>query len=226
MVCLQGTEEAWMEPATVKRETLILSAGVVFLLDPLLLELFHFVHTPKLVGLALTRLIQTLGVLAIVLAFQKSLAPIGLSSDHLWNGLKKGTLWALGTGIITLACFFLLYVLGVSPVKMLKTRLPHETIQIIFYFITGGLIAPVAEEVFFRGVLFGFLRTWGFAFALCVSTAIFASFHVLFSGQIFPVTQIAGGLLFATSFEKEKSLWVPIIIHATGNIAIFTLSLL
>jgi membrane protease YdiL (CAAX protease family) len=113
-------------------------------------------------------------------------------------------LWSLATGLVTLACFLLLYLLGVNPLKMLKTRLPHETIQIVFYFITGGLIAPLAEEVFFRGVLFGFLRTWGFAFALCVSTAIFASFHVLFSGQIFPVTQIAGGLLFAISFEKEN----------------------
>lgn len=215
-----------MEPAAIRRETLILSAGVVFLLDPLLLELFHFIHTPKLVSLGLTRLIQTLGVFAIVLVFQKSLAPIGLAKTDLFHSLKKGALWALGTGLVTLAFFFLLYVSGVNPLKMVKTRLPKDTIQVVYYFITGGLIAPVAEEVFFRGVLFGFLRNWGFAFALCVSTAIFASFHMLFSGQIFPVTQIAGGFLFATSFEKEKSLWVPIIIHATGNIAIFTLSLL
>ena len=92
--------------------------------------------------------------------------------------------------------------------------------------VAGGLAAPLAEEVYFRGVLFRFLRTRGFLFALVVSTTVFAGAHMLFSGRSLPLTQIAGGILFAWSFEKEKSLWVPMVIHSTGNIALFTLSLL
>ncbi len=215
-----------MDTATVKRETLILSAATVFLLDPLLLELFKTLNTPNLVALGLTRLLQTLAVLAVVRFFQKDLACIGLDIPNTLNGLFKGTVWSLITGAVTLAVFLGLYVSGVNPLKLFRTSLPGSTIQTVSYFIVGGLIAPVAEEVFFRGVLYRFLRPWGFAFALAVSTAVFASFHVLFSGQTFPVTQIAGGILFAACFENVKSLWAPIVIHSTGNIAIFTLSLL
>lgn len=215
-----------MDTGTIRRETLILSAGAVFLLDPLLMGMFQGLHVPGLVGLGLTRVVQTLAVIGVVLYFQKSLESIGLSGGGLVQGLTRGALWAGATGGVTLFFFFLLHISGVNPLKLFRAPLPDETWKTLCYFVTGGLVAPVAEEVFFRGVLYRFLRVRGFAFALVLSTAIFASFHVLFSGQRFPVTQIAGGLLFAWSMEKEKTLWVPIIIHATGNIAIFTLSLL
>lgn len=215
-----------MDTATIKRETLILSASVVFLLDPLLLELFNLVHTPKLLALGFTRLIQTLAVLAVVRFFQNDFACIGLAGKDNVPGIVKGAIWSLITAGITLVVFLGLSVSGVNPLKLIRTTLPGSTVQTVYYFIVGGLIAPVAEEIFFRGVLYRFLRPWGFAFALTVSTAVFASFHVLFSGQTFPVVQVAGGILFAVSFEKVKSLWAPVIIHASGNIAIFTLSLI
>jgi membrane protease YdiL (CAAX protease family) len=41
----------------------------------------------------------------------------------------------------------------------------------------------------------------------------------------FPLTQLVGGILFALSYEYSGNLMVPITIHATGNLAIFTLSL-
>jgi membrane protease YdiL (CAAX protease family) len=39
-----------------------------------------------------------------------------------------------------------------------------------------------------------------------------------------PVPQIIGGVLFAMAYELEKNLMVPITLHVTGNLAIFTLS--
>jgi hypothetical protein len=41
--------------------------------------------------------------------------------------------------------------------------------------------------------------------------------------QNIPIPQIVGGLLFALSYEVEKNLMVPIIIHMSGNLAIFSL---
>jgi membrane protease YdiL (CAAX protease family) len=34
-----------------------------------------------------------------------------------------------------------------------------------------------------------------------------------------------GGVVFALAYEKEKNLLVPIVIHISGNLAIFALSL-
>jgi len=82
----------------------------------------------------------------------------------------------------------------------------------------------MTEEVFFRGILYGFLRRWGIAVALVLSTCAFAFTHGL--GHGFPLTQVVGGILFAAAYEVEKNLLVPISIHCLGNLAIFSLSLL
>ena len=88
----------------------------------------------------------------------------------------------------------------------------------------GYVIAPVAEEIFFRGILYGFFRQWGIMVALVISTALFVISHAIGSGL--PITQVIGGLLFAVAYEIEKNLLVPIIIHSLGNLAIFCLSFL
>ena len=41
-----------------------------------------------------------------------------------------------------------------------------------------------------------------------------------------PVTQVVGGLVFALAYEYSGSLLAPILIHALGNLAIFSLALL
>ena len=87
-------------------------------------------------------------------------------------------------------------------------------------YIVGAIIGPIAEEIFFRGLLFTYLRHWGMIPALILSTAAFVLIHPV---QGMAVTQIIGGLLFGISFEFEKNLMVPIVIHVAGNTAIFTL---
>lgn len=212
-------------PQVIKTETLIASTAVVFLLDPLLIGLFQALALPKFLGIGLARLVQTLSLLALVLYFQQSLTVLGFPEKGLRNGLVRGAVWSGITALITFGCFGLLFVAGVNPLALFRNSLPPSSLDTAYYFIAGGLAAPLAEEVYFRGVLFRFLRSRGFVFALVVSTAVFAGAHVLFSGRFLPLTQIAGGLLFAWAFEKEQSLWVPMVIHSTGNIAMFTLSL-
>ncbi|RUA03071.1 MAG: CPBP family intramembrane metalloprotease, partial [Deltaproteobacteria bacterium] len=40
-----------------------------------------------------------------------------------------------------------------------------------------------------------------------------------------PVTQLAGGVVFAVAYEKTGSLMAPVMIHILGNLSIFTLAL-
>jgi len=102
------------------------------------------------------------------------------------------------------------------------TPMPSEGLA--GYFLIGALIGPVTEEIFFRGVLYGYFRQWGVFTAVMLSTVIFMLAHSVGGGIGLP--QAAGGIVFAVAYEREGSLMVPITIHVLGNAAIFGLSLI
>lgn len=173
------------------------------------------------IGLGILRLLQLILILGTVYIFDRNFESIALSSHQIIPGLKKGILWSFVFGMIAGLLFFILFLIGINPFKLLHVRLPQDTIQKILFFLVGGLMAPVAEEAFFRGILYGFFRKWGSIFAISISTLIFALAHPGVS-----YVQITGGIVFAISYEKEQNLLVPITIHALGNLSLFSLSLL
>jgi membrane protease YdiL (CAAX protease family) len=117
----------------------------------------------------------------------------------------------------------ILMIAGLHPADLIAANFPSTQPGLFFFFVVGGIISPVAEEIFFRGMLYGYFRRWGMWAALLLSTAVFVTAHAIFHRV--PVPQIVGGILFALAYEKEKNLMVPITIHVLGNLAIFTLSL-
>jgi uncharacterized protein len=81
--------------------------------------------------------------------------------------------------------------------------------------VIGGIMAPVAEEIIFRGLLYGWLRRfWTILPAALLSAAIFGLIH----GMV-PVIAAAFvvGLALAYVYERTGSLWAPAIVHATQN---------
>lgn len=213
-----------METEKIKLNTVLFSCAAVILIDFTLVNFFTKWGLPVFALTAIVRIVEITAVLAVVFQLNNGPASIGLSKDTLCYGIKKGILWSLAVGIFTGLVFAATAACGINPFRLIKTGLPETSLDLFFFYLAGGLIGPVAEEIFFRGILFGFFREWGAFFAIIFSTIIFVVVHPL--GSAIPVPQIAGGLLFALSYEIEKSLWVPIIIHASGNIAIFTISLL
>jgi len=177
--------------------------------------------TPGMVELGVIRLIEVLLISFPFIIREKKLTPIGLSKGRILSGIRQGMIWSIAFGIITGIGFCIMIFLKKNPLAMVQIRLPKQPFDIILFFLVGGLIAPVAEEFFFRGILYGFLRRWGAVFAIFSSTLIFTVAHPNVS-----IIQITGGILFAVSYEKEKNLLVPIIIHTLGNLSLFTLSLL
>ena len=102
--------------------------------------------------------------------------------------------------------------------------MPSAPGQLFIFLLVGGVIGPIWEEIFFRGIIYGFFRRWGIFLAVLVSSALFILPH--YDGRHLPLTQIVGGIVFAIAYEKEKSLLVPITIHCLGNIAMFSLMVL
>ncbi len=177
-------------------------------------------QNPVLV-LGVSRLIEI--VLLVLLCYfeTKGLECIGIGQDQLMPGIKKGVVWSLCFAGVVAIVFFLLWLLKVDALKLIHIRLPKDPLELFIFFMIGGLIGPIAEEVCFRGVLYGFFRKWGVLPALILSSLFFVLLH---SG--FGLIQIVGGLLFALSYEIEGKLMTPVVIHISGNLALFGLSLL
>lgn len=80
-----------------------------------------------------------------------------------------------------------------------------------------GVLTPIAEEVYFRGIVYGWLRNrWRAALAAPASAALFAATHFVYPWPM--MLMVAGlGVVFALAYELSGSLWPPIAIHATYN---------
>jgi uncharacterized protein len=220
MVCLQGLAGPRLEAKEIPIRTLFLCLAAV-----LAVELGTMVVTahPMLI-LGGARLLEILLIVLIVVTWGKGLSSIGLARSEMVSGLKKGLIWSAGFGAITALACVGLFAASINPLTIIRAQLPTQTSDLILFFIVGGLLGPAAEELFFRGILYGFLRRWGVIVALVFSTLIFVLCHPIQHG--IPITRLLGGILFAVAYEISGSLIVPIIIHGLGNLAIFTISLI
>jgi membrane protease YdiL (CAAX protease family) len=82
------------------------------------------------------------------------------------------------------------------------------------------LVAPPAEELVFRGVLYaGLARSWRPAIAGVVTTTIFVALHLTEVGGYWPGWLAIGamGALALRVRLREGSLWPAIALHATYN---------
>ena len=161
-------------------------------------------------------------ILLIVLLAGQSFSVVGLGKDRWVFGIKKGMVWSLVFGGVALMGGIGLALTGVNPIKLCSARLPENAHSLFRLFLIGGIVGPVAEELFFRGICYGFFRRWGIVAAIILTTTVFVTAHTLKSGV--PFTQIIGGLVFALAYERENSLMTPIVIHVLANLALFSLS--
>jgi membrane protease YdiL (CAAX protease family) len=80
--------------------------------------------------------------------------------------------------------------------------------------LTAAFLAPIAEEVLFRGFVFAALRRRaGFPAALAASSALFAAVHPPVDWLPIFVLSVA----LATVYDQTGSLFAPIVAHAANN---------
>jgi membrane protease YdiL (CAAX protease family) len=82
-------------------------------------------------------------------------------------------------------------------------------------FVAGIVIAPLVEEIFFRGFVFTGLREkYGWVAAALISAALFAVVHLQ------PLTMLPiflMGLIFAYLYQRTESIWPAMIMHFATN---------
>lgn len=212
-----------MVSSTVKISTV--AAGLAMVLAAELLG-WQIIKWSPLPSLAVVGLVRTVQVVALVWTVQKNergLSAVGWAPGTWLSGLKKGAIWSMAFAAAAGAGMAAVHLMGSNPLQLIRSPLPSKGWELGLIFIVGGCIAPVAEELFFRGFVYTFFRRWGIICALAVSTAIFVVLHAPIG---IPYTQIVGGLVFALAYETTGNLTVPMTIHCLGNLAIFSLSLL
>jgi uncharacterized protein len=88
-------------------------------------------------------------------------------------------------------------------------------IGIAFFAIIAVVVAPLAEETFFRGFAFqGLKKRYGSGWGLFLSALLFSLAHLSPSGLV-PIFVL--GLMLAWLFNKTRSIWPCIIVHAAYN---------
>jgi membrane protease YdiL (CAAX protease family) len=185
-------------------------------------------------------LVITIGLQLIV--FAMSLLPL-LAAGRPYRRLLgptrgTGVMWAIGlaVGIVTVIVTY-----AVNAVFVLSFGDGEPVEQgLLDFALAGGaatvlaillavVLAPITEEIVFRGVLFRALDDrFGMWPAAILSSAVFAVIHfeVLFSQPLALVGLFTVGLLLAIAYHRTGSLLVPILGHAVFNAVMVGLALL
>lgn len=213
-----------MEANEIKSGTLVISVLGIAAIELAARVLISRKILAPMSGVGLARVAEIFFLLALIKFREKRFSIIGLASTTVYKGFKRGLIWSISFGAGAAIVLFIIYLAGIKISALFGMRLPTESSRLIAFLLAGLLVGPIAEEIFFRGILYGFFRRWGIPFAVILSTLLFVLPHAPSSGPAIPVTQLIGGILFAVSYEIEKNLLVPITIHSLGNLAIFTLA--
>src|SRR5690606_35535051 len=130
-------------------------------------------------------------------------------------GVLAALLGSLGLGMLMEAlCFPVAEQVGILEI-IERARAGEATIELAVLTLAAIVLAPVAEEWLFRGLLFRRLRRiGGNAPAYLLSSVGFAAIH--WNPARF-VVNLWLGLLFAAVIHRTDRLWAPVLVHMGNN---------
>jgi len=103
--------------------------------------------------------------------------------------------------------------------------LPRRIDQLALGVFTVAILAPLTEEVYFRGILLGWMRRhWGIAWAIGLSSLAFGLMHLKWmtpggtSGMVATAELVAMGILLALVAVRTGSLWASVLTHGVNNL--------
>ena len=195
-------------------------------------------NSEKTIGVSIG--LMTASVLALTTSayfFAIKKHPLGWKSV----GLRPSTRpWLIGSAILG-AVFIPVNILIVKtanavlerilegvPVSELASETTGEPFfsvpEFLAVFVLVVIIVPIAEEVFFRGIIYKWLRQRaGFLIGLLVSSVAFGTLH-LAAPAIAAISVL--GVLCAIVYELSDSLWTAVMVHAMNNFLVIALNYL
>ena len=133
--------------------------------------------------------------------------------------IKKGLLLALIITCISIGISIgyeaLLQEFGWGTSSDIYLPFNANGIGIAFFAIIAAVVAPLAEETFFRGFAFQVIKKrYGCGWGIFLSALLFSLAHLSPSGLV-PIFIL--GLMLAWLYNKTQSIWPCIIVHAAYN---------
>lgn len=111
-----------------------------------------------------------------------------------------------------LAAIITAFVLSFFDIPM--PEYPHS----LDFFIAAVVLAPLAEELLFRGLLFRVLSPLGANRCICLTALVFAFMH----GSLYQIPYaFLAGLFLGYLREKSGALLYPVLFHVTSNLLSF-----
>ncbi|MGA1825683.1 MAG: lysostaphin resistance A-like protein [bacterium] len=214
----------------------------------------HATDQTSYLFIGIVRLIDVGVIWGLLSIWRYRFAAIGLSRSNVKKGIVHGIYWSLSfAGLVGLVgvAFFLS---GKNPLSFVRagSRLGISFGTFFIKVLIGCFLGPIVEDTVFIGIIYNsFRKKIYFPVALIISALLFAFCHdmsffihsikvfssllgassmnqlVVFVEQFILrfFIQFVGGVLFALSFEYSHSLLSPMIIHTSGNCALFVLTL-
>ncbi len=129
----------------------------------------------------------------------------------------KAYFWVVPLGLIAVYALSLVHDLIVHPKQQaIVSEFPHTALGAGMFVLVAVVMAPLFEEIVFRGFLFrGFANSWGWVWGALASAAIFGAAHLQL--DVFVPLAVLGFVL-AWAYHRTGSLWTCITMHALFNL--------
>jgi membrane protease YdiL (CAAX protease family) len=160
-------------------------------------------------------------IVALVLSFYKEkLSSLGFTTKQLPKALLYGVVgFVVAFSLAYIAGYPIEQHFGVDPTQQALSQSATVSGLLPLVILSGVIIAPIAEEIVFRGYLYKAFRDrfkpW---YATIMSAALFSAVHLepLAAVQLFVI-----GVVLAYVYEKTDNLMAPIALHVLNNAVAF-----
>jgi membrane protease YdiL (CAAX protease family) len=205
--------ERWSDPvAGLKRIATITLAVLLVESLPLLLKERKMPISP----IALLGLVRLADILILILC-----GPLWFKGPELAKRLRDAALITLlftGAGFLFLTAWRSYW--GSSMLGGGGGAAYLRASSLASFLVTATLLSPLAEELYFRGLLYRKMREkrtiW---VSMGAVSLLFASVHLCFGGEaLFP---LLGSIIFCVGYEATKTILTPILLHISGNLVIY-----
>ena len=227
-------DHTWaLQPELTRREAVL---GLVYLpfhalALPQLLNALATVH-PAITVAAANGILYGLAVVFIALAFGRRL----YAHYCIWADNGGRVLLSLARGYLLFMALTVVVTLILPAAKAEELVNPNNEAVLsltgVDFRVTHALaifIAPIVEEVLFRGVLFASLREKNVYSAYVVTFFVFALAHLWqFFGQegqlwLYALQYLPISLGLCYCYEKSGCLWTPILLHMLNNMMAYNM---